>query len=111
MAQVSIQVNGRPYIVGCEDGQEQHLIELSQHFDRHVRQVGQEVGQLGEARLFLMGALLLADELADARARLDQAQLEAGRTQAEAQRIEARAAHALDSATRKVEALAALTDR
>src|ERR1700727_2045437 len=34
MAQVTIQVNDRPYVVGCEDGQEQHLLELSQHFDR-----------------------------------------------------------------------------
>ena len=55
MSQVTIEVNGRPYTVGCEDGQEQHLVELAKHFDRHVRQVSQEVGQLGEARLFLMG--------------------------------------------------------
>lgn len=108
MAQVTIHVNDRPYIVGCEDGQEQHLIELAQHFDRHVRQVGQEVGQLGESRLFLMGALLLADELADARARLAQAQGEAVRAQAEVQRLETRAAAVLDAAARKVEALATL---
>jgi cell division protein ZapA len=108
MAQVTIQVNDRPYIVGCEDGQEPHLIELAQHFDRHVRQVGQEVGQLGESRLFLMGALLLADELADARARLAQAQGEAVRAQAEVQRLETRAAVVLDAAARKVEALAAI---
>ena len=108
MAQVTIEVNGRPYTVGCEDGQEQHLIELAQHFDRNVRQVGQEVGQLGEARLFLMGGLLLADELADVRARLAQAQAEAARLQGEAQRLEARAAMVLDAATRKVEALAAV---
>jgi cell division protein ZapA len=108
MAQVTIEVNGRPYTVGCEDGQEQHLIELAQHLDRNVRQVGQEVGQLGEARLFLMGGLLLADELADVRARLAQAQAEAARLQGEAQRLEARAAMVLDAATRKVEALAAI---
>jgi len=108
MAQVTIEVNGRPYTVGCEDGQERHLIELAQHFDRNVRQVGQEVGQLGEARLFLMGGLLLADELADVRARLAQAQAETTRLQGEAQRLEARAAMVLDAATRKVEALAAV---
>jgi cell division protein ZapA len=111
MAQVSIEVNGRPYIVGCEDGQEPHLTELSQHFDRHVRQVSQEVGQLGEARLFLMGALLLADELADTRARLAHAEAQLGRAQADTQRVETRAALVLDAATRKVEALAALADR
>jgi cell division protein ZapA len=109
MAQVTIEVNGRPYTVGCEDGQEQHLVELAQHFDRNVRQVGQEVGQLGEARLFLMGGLLLADELADVRARLAQAQAEAARLQGEAQRLEARAAMVLEAATRKVEALAAIS--
>src|SRR5579864_5509033 len=108
MAQVTIEINGRPYTVGCEDGQEQHLIELAEHFDRHVRQVGQEVGQLGEARLFLMGGLLLADELADLRARLSQAQAESARAQTEAQRIEARAAMVLDAATQKVERLGAL---
>ncbi len=108
MAQVTIEINGRPYTVGCEDGQEQHLVELAQHFDRNVRQVGQEVGQLGEARLFLMGGLLLADELADLRARLASAQAEAARLQGEAQRLEARAATVLDAATRKVEALTAI---
>jgi hypothetical protein len=46
--------------------------------------------------------------VADARARLAQAQGEAVRAQAEAQRLEARAAVVLDAATRKVEALAAL---
>src|ERR1700722_10262230 len=70
MAQVTIEVNGRAYTVGCEDGQERHLTELARLFDRQVRQVGQEVGQLGETRLFLMGALLLADELADMQVRL-----------------------------------------
>ncbi len=95
MAQVTIEINGRPYTVGCEDGQEQHLIELAQHFDRNVRQVGHEVGQLGEARLFLMGGLLLADELSDLRARFAQAQAESARLQGEAQRLEARAAMVL----------------
>src|SRR5579864_8915428 len=108
MAQVTIEINGRPYTVGCEDGQEQHLIELAEHFDRNVRQVGQEVGQLGEARLFMMGGLLLADELADVRARLAQAQADAARIQADARNLEARAAAALEAATRRVEALSAL---
>ena len=63
MAQVNVEVNGRPYAVGCEDGQEHHLIELAKMFDHQVRQVSQDMGQLGDTRLFLMGALLLADEV------------------------------------------------
>ncbi|HEX8233011.1 MAG TPA: cell division protein ZapA [Caulobacteraceae bacterium] len=107
MAQVTIEVNGRPYPVGCEDGQEEHVRSLAALFDEQVRQVAGEVGQLAESRLFLMGALLLADELADLRDRLAVAQGEAARVQAERTRSEARAVEALDEAARQVEALAA----
>ena len=70
MAQINVDVNGRPYAVGCEDGQEPHLQELAKLFDHQVRQVSQDMGQLGDTRLFLMGALMLADELYDAKSRL-----------------------------------------
>ena len=33
MAQISVEVNGRPYAVGCEDGQEAHLLDLARLFD------------------------------------------------------------------------------
>ena len=107
MAQISIEVNGRPYAVGCEDGQEAHLMELARMFDHQVRQVGQDMGQLGDTRLFLMGALLLADELADARARLAQAQSELSRLQADRTRLETRAVQALETAAKRIEKLAA----
>ena len=106
MAQVTLDVNGRPYVVGCEDGQEQHLTELARLFDRHVRQVGADLGQLGETRLFLMGALLLADELVETKARLSAVQADLGRLQSDHARVETRAVAALDSAARRLEKLA-----
>lgn len=62
MAQVSIVVNGRTYQLACEDGQEEHLEALAGQVDRHVRGLVRQVGQVGEARLLLMAALLIADE-------------------------------------------------
>ena len=106
MAQISIEVNGRPYAVGCEDGQEQHLLELAKLFDHQVRQVSQDMGQLGDTRLFLMGALLLADELADARNRLAALQMEINRAQADRARVETRAVSALEAAAKRIETLA-----
>ena len=106
MAQVTVQINGRPYTVGCEDGQERHLVELAKLFDGQVQQVSQDVGQLGETRLFLMGALLLADELADTRMRLANAQNELARTQAEHTRLEIKAVGAIENAAKKIEKLA-----
>ena len=107
MAQVTIEINGRPYVVGCENGQEAHLAELARLFDRQMRQVSQDVGQLGETRLFLMGALLLADELSDVKLRLAQAQSELARMQSDQARVEVRAVSALEGAAKRIEALAA----
>ena len=63
MATVTVEINGRPYAVGCADGQEERVRILAKQFDANVRQVATEVGHVGDLRLFLMGALLLADEL------------------------------------------------
>jgi cell division protein ZapA len=106
MAQVNITVNGRPYAVGCEDGQEHHLLELARLFDRQVRQVSEDMGQLGETRLFLMGALLLADELSDLRSRFSVVQAELARFQSDQARAETRAVGALESAAKRIEKLA-----
>ena len=106
MSQVTVQVNGRPYIVGCEDGQEQHLIDLSTILDKHVREISGAMGQLGETRLFLMGALMVADELAEAKARLASLQAEVSRLQADRSRAESRAVQALETAAKRIEKLA-----
>ena len=106
MAQVTIQVNGRPYTVCCEDGQEPPLTELARLFDRQVRQVSQDVGQLGETRLFLMGALLLADELLDMKLRLAHANAEIARLNQEGTKAEIAAIRALDAASERIEKLA-----
>ena len=67
MATVTVDINGRPYAVGCADGQEERVRVLAKQFDDHVRQVAGEVGHVGDIRLFLMAGLLLADELHEAR--------------------------------------------
>ena len=67
MATVTVEVNGRPYAVGCADGQEERVRILAKQFDNQVRQVAQDVGHVGDLRLFLMSALILADELHEVR--------------------------------------------
>jgi cell division protein ZapA len=67
MATVTVDINGRPYAVGCADGQEERVRILARQFDGHVRSVAGDVGQVGDLRLFLMAALLLADELHEAK--------------------------------------------
>jgi cell division protein ZapA len=107
MAQVTIQVNGKPYTVGCDDGQEAHVAALAKVIDRHVGEVAKDMGQLGETRLLLMGALLLADELHEVQARLDAARNELARAQNAQAGAETRAVGALAAAAERIERIAA----
>jgi cell division protein ZapA len=106
MAQATIRIHGKDYSVGCEDGQEAHLAQLAALLDKQVRQVSADVGQVGETRLFLMGALLLADELVELKARIGQMQGEIARAQSVQTRLELKAVSALEKAARRIEGLA-----
>ena len=70
MAQVEINVNGRDYRVTCEDGQEDRLKRLAAHFDAQVGGLTRELGQIGDARLMLLAALTVCDELFDLKERV-----------------------------------------
>lgn len=65
MAQVTIKINGYAYTVGCEDGQEEHLQAMAAEIERRIAGIKALGGQSGEARLLLLAALLMADELHD----------------------------------------------
>lgn len=112
MPAITVEVNGRPYVVGCEAGQEEHVAALARQFDRQVQDIAAQVGAVGELRLLLLAALTTADELSDTRTRLDRLQSGAaglrasGPSPADAGRAEQRAAAALDEAAARIEALA-----
>ncbi|MGF1609050.1 MAG: cell division protein ZapA [Kiloniellales bacterium] len=104
MAQVSVTVNGRPYEIACDDGQEERLLALGRYLDARVAELTAQVGAVGELRLTVMAALLIADELQDALSQLEE--LEEGQG-AGANNVESAAAGALDDCARRLEAIAA----
>ena len=106
MATVTVEVNGRPYSVGCADGQEERVRQLARQFDDYVRQIGRDVGQVGDLRLFLMAALMVSDELSDIRGQLTRLQKEGGGAAA-GDDGEERAALALNRVAERLEKLAA----
>ena len=74
MSQISVPVNGRSFTITCDDGQEPRIRRLAQYVDAKVGQFAASVGQVGEAKLLLLAALVIADELADANEALEQEQ-------------------------------------
>jgi len=69
MGQVAVTVNGRSYRFDCGDGEEARLTELATFVKGRVEELTRQFGSGGE-RVLLMAALLIADELWDARAAL-----------------------------------------
>jgi cell division protein ZapA len=71
VAQVNVKINGFSYTVGCEDGQEQHLVAMSEQVEKRVDSIKAISGNSGEARLLVLAALLMADEIHDLRLEQD----------------------------------------
>jgi cell division protein ZapA len=67
MGQVTVPVNGRSFTITCDDGEEPRIRRLAQYVDAKVAEFVARVGQVGEARLLLLAALVIADELSDAK--------------------------------------------
>ena len=69
-SQVTVTINGRQFRMACEDGQEGHLKRLAQDLDKRIDKLRGNFGEIGDARLTIMAALSLSDELADMAGRL-----------------------------------------
>ena len=74
MAHVSVTINGRQYRMACEDGQEKHLMRLAKSLDDRIVELRGKFGQIGDARLIVMAAITVADDLAEMGKRMRQLQ-------------------------------------
>ena len=61
---VTIRLNGHPYKIGCGVGEEDHVAKLGREVEAVMQSLITSVGQIGEARLLAMVALILADRVA-----------------------------------------------
>ena len=121
---VTIRLNGTPYQIGCGAGEEEHVARLGSEVEDILQQLVSSVGQIGEARLLAMVALILADKASETGAsETGASETGASETGASgtaasksaaaaidndaAKRAEDIAADALESAAAKISALAA----
>ena len=113
MPLVNVMVNGRAYTIACDEGEEEHLKQLASHVDEKAREVLGAVGQVGDARMMLMAALLIADEhhdlagkVAKGAADITNSSTEKETLHLRAEQAENAAADALESAAKKLEDIA-----
>ena len=68
---VTVRLNGQPYQMGCDAGQEAHIEALGHDVEAVLTQLTGTVGQIGEARLLAMAALIIADRKSELPASAD----------------------------------------
>src|ERR1700760_2130410 len=65
LPQVTVTISGRQFRMACEEGQEAHLQQLARELDDRIGALRGQFGEIGDARLTVMAALMLADELSE----------------------------------------------
>lgn len=117
MPEVNVEIDGKKYRMACEEGQEEHLMDLAERFNRTVLGLKGSFGEIGDNRLVVMAGIAVLDELAEAEDRIEALKKDiadlttAGQEVAtEAEDLERKFARRLSDAARKIEAIAQAID-
>ena len=109
MASLAAEINGKEYMLACEDGQERHLQKLVGEVDNRAKQLSRHFGgRAPEPTLLLYTALMLADEMAEGRketAKLQEAVQQSG-DDAKLHAMQGELAQHLQELARRIDAIA-----
>ena len=72
MANITIKFNGKEFLLSCEDGQEEHLDELSLHLNNRFNKLKNDLGNIGENKLLLITSIKIMDEYFETKKKIDQ---------------------------------------
>lgn len=108
MSNVKTKIAGKEYKLACEDGQEQHLELLVKQVDGRAQALTKQVGKLPENMLLVYTALMIADELHDAKKEMRKlvAAMENGSDNAKVVALETEMAGHIEAMATRIEQLA-----
>jgi len=76
MANVNIKFNGKEFLLSCEEGQEEHLEELSGYLNEKFNKLKSNLGNLGESKLLLITSITLMDEYFETKKKIEEKKYE-----------------------------------
>ena len=65
MANVSIKFNNKDYLLSCDEGQQENLVDLANHLDLKYDELKKNLGNIGENKLLLITAIKMVDDYFD----------------------------------------------
>jgi len=76
MANVNIKFNGKEFLLSCDDGQEEHLEELSQYLNNKFNDLKNSLGNIGENKLMLITSIKVMDEYFETKKKIEEQKVE-----------------------------------
>ena len=76
MANVNIKFNGKEFLLSCDDGQEEHLEELSLNLNEKFNDLKNSLGNIGENKLLLITSIKVMDEYFETKKKIEQQKIE-----------------------------------
>ncbi len=106
MPQVTVKINGRPYELSCGEGEEQHLRDLAEYVDSKIALARESAGSRGDGQLLVLASILIADELSDTLAKIEDPAIAAKLPDGPAAKVKSQISF-LETATSRITAIAA----
>ena len=76
MANVSIKFNNKEFLLSCDDGQEEHLEELSLNLNEKFNDLKNSLGNIGENKLMLITSIKVMDEYFETKKKIEKQKME-----------------------------------
>ena len=72
MANVNIKFNGKDFLLSCEDGQEEHLLELAENLNKRFTDLKLSLGNIGENKLLIISSISIMDEYFETKKKVEE---------------------------------------
>jgi cell division protein ZapA len=84
MSKVNITVNNKPFTIACDDGQESRVEQLGAYVDARFKELNSAGAAPNESYTLVLTALVIADDMFEAKDQAEKARMEASRAVSQA---------------------------
>jgi cell division protein ZapA len=107
MPMIQVTIAGRSYRMACGEGEEAHLEGVAAAFEAKIAELRGSFGEIGDMRLHVMAAVMVADDFTETKRKLEAIESEVASLRAQAasseERASARDAQLADALTKTAE--------
>ncbi len=105
MANVNITFNGKEFLLSCDDGQEEHLMELAEHLNNKFAGLKSKLGNIGENKLLLITSIKVMDEYFETKKKIEEKKKELSDLSNKFKELKSLVYHYRDNKEKEIEVL------